>query len=286
MSNLALRLITAAVLIPILLVIFYYGGVPFIVLIEMAILLGINEYYHMVKERAISPNTFIGTVSALVLGGIAVTGRIDYMALWISVSVVLIILVRLRSLDLSSALTGSGLTLFGVLYVGWLLSHAILLRFPAFVPKSEMDMGLFFVVLAIAGTFLADAGAYFTGRAIGKNKLSPLISPGKTKEGAIGGIVGGTLGVVATKFVFDLWIFDGPGTGMPFLHCLILGPVLVVASIAGDLFESMIKRDAGIKDSGKIIPGHGGIMDRLDSLLLSIPVVYYYLRFIVYGGLQ
>jgi phosphatidate cytidylyltransferase len=138
--------------------------------------------------------------------------------------------------------------------------------------------------MAIAATFLADAGAYFTGRALGKKKLAPFISPNKTVEGAIGGVAGGTLGVALSILVFNRWIMPDAGTGMPLIHSIILGPVLVAASIAGDLFESMMKRDAGIKDSGSIVPGHGGIMDRLDSILFSLPVTYYYLILVVYRG--
>jgi phosphatidate cytidylyltransferase len=204
------------------------------------------------------------------------------MAIAITLLAMLVLVDQIRGMDIRTGITGSAVTLFGVFYIGWLLSHAVLLRFPA---NHSEEMGLFFVILALAGTFLADAGAYFTGRAYGRRKLSPLISPGKTIEGALGGVVVGTAGVLGTKLVFDWWILPGPGTQMPFYHCLVLGPVLVLFSISGDLFESMIKRDAGIKDSGNVIPGHGGIMDRLDSLLLAIPVTYYYLRYAVYGGL-
>jgi phosphatidate cytidylyltransferase len=282
MSNLATRVLTAVVAVPVLVYLFYRGGWPFIGLIELAIALGMSEYYRLVNQRALSPDRFWGTVAAVGLGLLAVYGNLPAMAAGLSVAIIVLIANRLRSLDLSHAITGMATTLFGVVYVGWLLSHAMLLRFPR-RPPTEFDLGFFLIILAIAGTFLADAGAFFVGRAYGKRKLLPLVSPGKTWEGVCGGVLGGTLGLIATKLVFE-WLIFGHPTGLPVLHCLALGPMLVATSIAGDLAESMLKRDAGIKDSGAIIPGHGGILDRLDSLLFAIPVVYYYLRLFVYRG--
>ncbi|HUT53231.1 MAG TPA: phosphatidate cytidylyltransferase [bacterium] len=284
MSNLAKRLISAAIIVPVLVYLFYRGGRPFIILIEVAIALGINEYYSMAEARGLLPSRGIGTIGALALGLAAASGRLDYMLLTFTLVILAVLINQLRGQDISATIAGSATTIFGVVYIGWLLSHAMLLRFPLHSPQA-IDRGLFFIVLAIAGVFLADAGAYFVGRAYGKKKLAPRISPGKTVEGLLGGIAGGTLGVVLTKLVFDWLIFPDPGTGMPLLHCLALGPLLVLPSVAGDLFESMLKRDARIKDSGSIIPGHGGIMDRLDSILFALPVTYYYLRLAVYGGL-
>ncbi len=282
MSNLTKRVLSALVIVPLLLYIFFKGGWLFVFLIELAILLGVNEYFSMVEQKGLMPKRLIGTVGALLIGGVAYLGQLDYMAVAVTLLAMLVLADQVRGMDIRTGITSSAVTLFGMVYIGWMLSHAILLRFPA---HHSDRMGIFFVILALAGTFLADAGAFFTGRAYGRRKLSPIISPGKTMEGALGGLIAGTAGVLATKLVFDWWILPEPGTGMPFYYCLLLGPVLALVSIAGDLFESMIKRDAGIKDSGNVIPGHGGIMDRLDSLLLAIPVTYYFLRYAVYGGL-
>jgi phosphatidate cytidylyltransferase len=278
MSNLSKRLLTAAVVIPVLVLLFYLGGFWYFALIEVAILIGMGEYYRMIEAKGLLPQRWVGIIAAFGLGLISFFGTGVYTALFLTVAVLAILSFQLTRLDLQSAITGSAATMMGVIYVGWLLSHAILLRNWPMVGGGP-DIGFFFIILVIATTFLADAGAFFTGRYLGKNKLWPRISPKKTWEGAVGGVVVGTLGTVASKLVFDAWIFE---TGMSLIHCLILGAILCVVSIFGDLSESMLKRDAGIKDSGTIIPGHGGILDRLDSLLFTIPTTYYYIKIFVY----
>jgi phosphatidate cytidylyltransferase len=121
---------------------------------------------------------------------------------------------------------------------------------------------------------LCDAGAYFAGRAWGKRKLAPKISPGKTIEGALGGIVVGTLAALACKGVFDLFWPD-LSRGMPWALAAPIGLLLSTAGMVGDLVESLLKRDAAQKDAGSLLPGMGGVLDRIDSALLAIPVMYY-----------
>jgi phosphatidate cytidylyltransferase len=273
LSNLQQRLLTAAVAVPLLILLFWAGGLWFLALVLFVILVGMSEFYHLVEAKGLRPQRVIGTVAALGLGLNAFYGNPNYAALILTAAVLACLAFQLFRLDLATAITGSATTIMGVIYVGWLLSHFVLLRnWPD--PSGGHDFGFFLVILVIATTFLADAGAYFAGSALGKHKLWPRISPSKTWEGAVGGVVVGSLGLLATKLVFDRWIFP---TGFPWYHALILGPLLVVVSIFGDLAESMLKRDAGIKDSGTIVPGHGGILDRLDSILFVVPTAYYYL---------
>jgi phosphatidate cytidylyltransferase len=278
LSNLQQRLLTAAVAIPLLILIFWAGGLWFLALVLFVIFVGMSEFYHLAEAKGLKPQRVIGTIAALGLGLNAFYGNPNFAALILTAAVLVCLAFQLFRLDLSTAVTGAATTLMGVLYVGWLLSHLVLLRnWPE--PFGQHDLGFFLVILVIATTFLADAGAYFTGRSLGRHKLWPRISPSKTWEGAVGGVVVGSLGLLATKLVFDRWIFP---THFPWYHALILGPLLVVVSIFGDLAESMLKRDAGIKDSGKIVPGHGGILDRLDSILFVVPTAYYYLLEFVY----
>ena len=191
MSNTTVRILTALVAVPILLVLFYDGGIPFTVLIAAAMVVGVNEYFNMAEKKGLAVQRAAGSVAVVVLAALAAQARLDLMALALTVTVLLVLGNQLRNQDLATAITGSATTVFGVVYIGWLLSHALLLRFPPkTVAPAAGDVGLFFIVLAIAGVFLADAGAYFVGRAFGRRKIYPLISPGKSWEGAIGGLAG------------------------------------------------------------------------------------------------
>jgi len=278
LSNLQQRLLTAAIVVPILVLLFWLGGLWFLALALVVIYIGMDEFYRLIQAKGLLPQRWVGTIAALGLGLIAFFGNPSLSALFFTATILACLAFQLTRLDLASAITGSAATLMGVVYVGWLLSHFVLMRnWP--MPEPGVDLGFFLVILTIATTFLADAGAYFAGRSLGKHKLIPRISPGKTWEGAAGGVVVGSAGLLLTKLVFDRWIFP---THFPFYHAFILGPLLVVVSIFGDLAESMLKRDAGVKDSGVIIPGHGGILDRLDSILFTVPTAYYYLLVFVY----
>jgi phosphatidate cytidylyltransferase len=160
-------------------------------------------------------------------------------------------------------------TLFGLMYVPWLLNFIQKINF---FPGLDGN-GKFFVLYFILVTKLSDTGAYAVGSLIGRHKMIPRISPGKTWEGFAGAIVVSTLGsVLFVKFLGDRM------TGMTLLHAVILGVVLSSTAVIGDLIESLFKREAGVKDSGNLFPGIGGILDLLDSLLFNAPIMYLYLR--------
>ncbi|NLW09624.1 MAG: phosphatidate cytidylyltransferase [Firmicutes bacterium] len=154
--------------------------------------------------------------------------------------------------------------LFGLVYPGILLTYAVMIR--AFSPP----LGTEVLLLVLAVVWLNDTGAYFSGLWLGKKKLAPTISPGKTVEGAVGGFFSGTIG----------GLLFGALIGLPFLWLLVATPVFCILGQLGDLFESLLKRGAGVKDSGNILPGHGGILDRFDSLLFVLPIAYYFLNFL------
>lgn len=154
----------------------------------------------------------------------------------------------------------TGATLFGVVYVGGLLSHMILLR------NIEPD-GLVLTLLAVVGTWVTDTGAFFVGRSVGGRRLMPELSPGKTVAGAIGGWVSGFVLLLAAAVFWAT---------MPFGRAVLLAAVVPVAAQLGDLLESALKREAGLKDTGTLLPGHGGVLDRFDSLMVVVPIVYYF----------
>jgi phosphatidate cytidylyltransferase len=186
--------------------------------------------------------------------------------------------------QISEALASISGTFFGVFYVGWLLSHAVLLRDfhriatskwgPEATSRLDPDSGAFLLIFTLAAVVLCDAGAYFAGRAWGRRKLAPKISPGKTVEGALGGVAAGTVAALLCKGTFDVF-WPELSRGMPWLLAGAFGLVLSVAGMIGDLVESLLKRDAALKDAGHLLPGMGGVLDRIDSALLAIPVMYY-----------
>ena len=166
-----------------------------------------------------------------------------------------------------SAIISTAVTYFGVCYIAGLFSHLILLY--------NLDISLqsdkLIVWLPILATWFTDTGAYFVGISLGQNALAPEISPKKTIEGAVGGLVGSILITVLLALYFNIALYDG----------IILGVLIGVIAQLGDLSASAFKRDSELKDSGDVIPGHGGILDRIDSLLFVFPVVYYYFQWFI-----
>jgi len=148
----------------------------------------------------------------------------------------------------------------GVLYVGWLGSYL--------VPLRQLDEDGQWVFLAVFAAFANDTGAYFVGMAVGRTPLAPRISPSKTVEGSLGGLACGVAAVPVLSYALGLDIDIGP--------LIPLAVLVPVAAQLGDLAESLLKRSAGVKDAGVLVPGHGGLLDRLDSLLFVVPMVYYY----------
>lgn len=274
MTNLGQRLVTALIAIPILVLLFWLGGLWFLLLAEVVVFIGMGEFHNLCSQKGFLMQKGLATTMALLFPAVSYFGNELHLAFLFSISLLLILGNQLRRADLSSAISGTAVSVLGIAYVGWLLSHIVMLRN---WQKGSSDTGFFLVVLVIATVFLADTGAYFAGRAFGRHKMCFRISPKKTWEGAVGGVIGGTLGSILTKAIFDAWIFQ---SFLKWRDCIIMGGIMVIASIVGDLVESMLKRDADIKDSGTIVPGHGGILDRLDSILFALPVAYYYLKLI------
>jgi len=160
-------------------------------------------------------------------------------------------------------LPGWAAYIFGVLYVGLLLSHYILLR--------NLENGVALVFFVILVTWLSDTGGFFVGKTLGKHPLAPRLSPKKTIEGLLGGVFFSVVGAVLSQLIFVPFFSLG--------QCVMLGVGLALFGALGDLAESAIKRSVNVKDSGTIIPGHGGVLDRVDSLLFTGPAMYYYVMF-------
>ncbi|MFC1906142.1 phosphatidate cytidylyltransferase [Chloroflexota bacterium] len=268
------RVISAVVLIPALICAIWFAPYwLFTLLFGSIILLGVYEFYKMFKYTDVRPFAIIGLIiTAAFITGAYFSGNFESLFPILG-AVVLIVVLIVYSLQRYTGLITTErwlCTIVGVIYVGWLGSHFILLR--GFGGSDGWNIGRRWIILALFATFAADTMAYFIGRAWGKHKMAPRISPGKTWEGAAGGFVGGIGATVLLAYILSITID---------WKLILLGCLIPVFGILGDLVESMFKRRTGVKDAGSIIPGHGGILDRLDSILFVVIVVYYYVLWVI-----
>jgi len=235
--------------------------------------LGLFEFYVLAKKRDLKPDAVAGYLAAAALFVVFYITRpwqlLDMLWLIQAVLIVFIpgtlIAATLRGAPFEKMLASAGATILGVLYVVFLGGHLVALR-TGFTQAVSADL-LSFFFLVIMG---ADTGAYYVGKTFGKHKLAPSISPGKTWEGVVGGLVASLLLATLAHF----WFFQE----LPLKIALPLAGVMTIVAILGDLTESALKRGAGAKDAARILPGHGGILDRLDSLLFNAPLIYYFGR--------
>ncbi|MHB1418371.1 MAG: phosphatidate cytidylyltransferase [Bacillota bacterium] len=253
------RILTALGGIPLVVVINYVGGTTFAVVVALLSILGLGEFFRLIRHSEIEPQVFLGYVGGLFIVVSAFPG------VHISDSVVITAITLgffLSALCIPRwSLTGSATSLMGVLYLG-LFRYLIYLR--------EMPGGFEVVLALFIFNWVADSGAYFSGKAFGRHLMAPRLSPKKTIEGAIGGV----LASVAAALVMTL-------LGLHVPQLVVMALLVAVTGQAGDLVESAFKRSAGVKDAGGILPGHGGVLDRFDSLLISLPVVYYYFQLFI-----
>lgn len=282
--ELAQRLGTAAVLVPAVLWLIAQGGLWVLGTVIAVTLLGIRELYLLLEAKGARPLWGFGLAAGAALPVVAYFGNEYHATILMTAALLAMMVAQVGKAQISQALASISGTFFAVFYVGWLLAHTVVLRNfqqvvaskwgPEAAALYDPEAGAFFLVFVLSAVVLCDAGAYFAGRAWGRRKLAPTISPGKTVEGALGGLALGTAGALACKGIFDVQ-WPALSSGMPWGLAGVLGFVLSVAGMVGDLVESLLKRDADIKDAGGLLPGMGGVLDRIDSALLGIPVMYY-----------
>jgi len=271
-QQLSRRLLTASVGVPAAIVCSLIGGLPFLLAVHGVIGFGLLEFYRMMEAKGIKPYKTVGIVSGLVVAWFVYDQGGFYSSLFITVVLFSIMVLELFRRDGELAVFHIASTIFGVFYVAWLGSHIILLR-QLGETSPFGDKGGLFVILAFALAWGTDTGAYFVGNALGRRKLLPRVSPAKSVEGVLGCVVFS----VAAVFICR-WTFAG---FLPVGHAVVLGLASAVMATLGDLVESLLKRDVRIKDTSRALPGHGGMLDRFDSVLFVAPFVYYYLRFVV-----
>jgi phosphatidate cytidylyltransferase len=285
-SNLTLRLITAALVVPPVIYVIVHGGLVFLGTVIAIILLGLREFYQLIEAKGAHPLVGFGLAAGVALPVVAFVGNEYHATILMTVALLGLMVAQLGKAQISEALASISGTFFGIFYVGWLLTHAVTLRFFRDVVEAKWgttaaagihpDAGIYYMLFAVGTVVWCDAAAYFAGRAWGKRKLAPKISPGKTVEGALGGIAGGVAWALILRGIFDFFWPD-LSANLSWTLTALLGALLAAAGIAGDLVESLLKRDAQSKDTGTLLPGMGGVLDRIDSTLLAIPVMYYFL---------
>ncbi len=259
------RLITAGIALPLLLLLIIKGSpLLFAAFIAVVSVIGLLEYCRMILPGR-------GVESLLISASAVVIPMLFYLrsAAALAFAIVLYFLsIAIHTLfkfsDVKQAAAEAGLIFFGVIYVPYLLGYLILLR--------SCPSGLDWILLILFIVMSGDSAAYFGGCRFGKHKLYPAVSPNKSVEGALFGLAGSMAGAMIAKLLFfsELSVVNG------IFAALLIGTF----GQTGDLFESLIKRSSGVKDSGTIFPGHGGILDRLDSILFAAPATYYYATFI------
>jgi phosphatidate cytidylyltransferase len=274
-GNLIRRVLFAVIAIPLALALVWYGGVPLAIVLAIAAVLGARELFDLAARQGVQALRPLGLATAAALAPIVygamisveirqwITGAWPYVAaLWLIVLLTWVLAARAPT---DRPLSVAGVTLLAVAYAGALPVFLLAIRHAQHSLRSWSGAWLVFFPLVV--TWVCDTAAMFGGRALGGPKLAPRVSPGKTRSGSTAGVIGGLL--VAP--VFGALVFPQVGVEVPLWHLLVIAGVLSIVGQVGDLTESLFKREAGVKDSSALIPGHGGVLDRFDSLYFVIP---------------
>lgn len=265
------RYVTGFIISMITLVCIFFGGLPLLGLVLIIILIASKEYVHILRMKGFHPSFSVMAVIGILLCLTVVINRLDLIPAALVLGTIasfLIVLFMGRQPYIANVAT----TELGFMYGALLPCHIILIRQYAIDVHSsnffiyEPSEGFFLAMFTFLCIFATDTFAYFAGKRYGKHKLSAVISPKKTVEGAVAG----------TVFAIGVSLLGVLYTELTLLECAIGGLLITVSAQLGDLSESLIKRDAGVKDSSNILPGHGGFLDRTDSYIFALPVAYYY----------
>ncbi len=259
------RLLSAAVLIPLVAGLVYAGGWVLAAALWLVAVLAAWELFRLMQPAGYRPSPASCAVVMAALLASARFPRLHLTGLVLTGAVMGTLTWQLLRPPEGQPTQSWALTLGAALWLGWLLSHFVLLR--DLSAPWGLGPGTRWLAVAILSTWINDTAAYLVGKAIGRHLCAPYLSPKKTWEGTIGGWIGG----VAATALLSGWLVD-----LPWLHGLALGALVATAAPLGDLAKSMVKRQMGVKDFSALIPGHGGMFDRIDSLLFVVPVVYYY----------
>lgn len=266
----ATRMLTGFIMGTIAMSAIIYGKWAILLMLLVIIFFASKEYVKILEHKGFYPSLKVMFLSQLIIASIAYFQRFDLVAValtFCSIGAFMWVLFRGRQPYIANVAT----TLLGIIYCGWFPLHLIFLRH---LSSERFHDGLGFVVLMFTAILMTDIGCYYAGRHLGKHKLAPIVSPNKTIEGSIGGAIAAVIGALIIGYFLQLeWYFS-----------VMLGFLCTVFAQIGDLCESLLKRDAGVKDSGHSLPGHGGFLDRTDSFILTIPVMYYFCKHVVFSN--
>ena len=264
----ATRMLTGFIMGTIVMLCIMWGDIALLCMLAVMLIAGSREYVKMLNHKGFYPSLKVIYFTEVILATVVYFKRFDLVAITLTICAMasfMWVLFRGRQPYIANVAT----TLLGMVYCGWFPLHLIFLRD---LSCPRYDSGLGFVVLMFTSILLTDVGCYYIGTKFGKRKLAPVISPNKTIEGSMGGIFFAILGALVIGYFIDLqWYLS-----------IFAGLICTVFAQIGDLCESLIKRDAGVKDSGTSLPGHGGFLDRTDSFILTIPIMYYFCKCLIF----
>lgn len=257
------RLITILIGAPIMWAAVYFGGLALLALVLILALFSLNEFYNLMMKKGYYPAYWVGNVMTIFF---IVFSYYSLSKSWepahsaiLTIAAMLALMSGIFLKREKDTIVDVAVTLLGMIYIGWFFSYFLFLR-----NLTEHGAYLFFLMFTI---WAMDIVAYLVGKKFGRHKMAPSISPNKSWEGAIAGFI---VCVIAADIFSGFAMINGT-------HALILGAIIGIVAQLSDLVESVIKRDAGVKDAGNLLPGHGGILDRMDSFILTVPILYYYI---------
>jgi len=268
--KLLIRFLAGAVLIPVVLLLNHAGGLLFTGFVALLAAMACREFYALFGDRVPGGLRFVGILGSVLICLAFHFGSLESGALAASLLLAAVLVGSLLRQDQESFATTASLGFTGLVYTGWLLGFFVLLRNTAYGPAGLLDAGRDFVLMVLILTWSYDTLAYLGGSFLGRRKMFTRISPSKTFEGTVIGLGGAVAAALVCKSTFAGYFGWAEAAG--------LGLLMGVAAQTGDLVESMFKRSARAKDSSHLIPGHGGVLDRSDSLLLTAPMFYIYIR--------
>lgn len=272
----ATKMLTGLVLGTVTMACMMLGGWYLFVMLFTVIAIASREYVKILEHKGFYPSLKIIIASEVVFALIMFFNKVEYIAIALflcSLAAFLWVLFRGRQPYIANVAT----TILGFVYCGFFPFHLLLLRD---MSSAQFHDGFGFIVMMFTAILCTDVGCYYAGTKFGRHKLAPVISPNKTIEGSIGGIICAMTGALITGAVINY----GFNIELHWYIALLAGLISTIFAQIGDLCESLIKRDAGVKDSGHSLPGHGGFLDRTDSFIMTIPVMYYFCKYFVFSN--